>query len=158
MSQIEDKRNELITFLNEAGARPDCHEPDEQGIIGAVTGEHLDNAMGEDPGSGELVLTLKSPGHTVKVNVATLLALATYQYRKPFGGVKVIECDDEHLPYGVQAALLNSDVCGCPNCQGDLVETNSDAEGGMMFQHMICVDCCKRYRFDYALVGVATKE
>jgi len=60
--------------------REDMHEPDEQGITVAVTGYHLDNAMGDDPkrNCGEMTVGIMKnhDGHFEWFNLATLIALA----------------------------------------------------------------------------------
>lgn len=60
--------------------RPDMHEPDEQGLRATVSGRVLDNAMGDDPNSNELVVTIwgTTPTGTFQehFNLATLIALA----------------------------------------------------------------------------------
>ena len=67
-------RLQLIT----AKCREDMHEPDEQMIEAFVHGSELDNAMGDDPDSGELVVTIKNgaTGQVENINLATLIALA----------------------------------------------------------------------------------
>ena len=59
--------------------RPDMHEPDEQGVKAVVTGNHLDNAMGDSvAGScGEFVVTIHRDGSkSESFNLASLIALA----------------------------------------------------------------------------------
>jgi hypothetical protein len=64
------------------GARIDFHEPDEQGFSAVVHGDHLDNAMGDDPKTncGEMTIELRretDAGFRVEFfNLATLIALA----------------------------------------------------------------------------------
>ena len=151
----ERDRAPLIDFLDRHKCRLDVHEPDNQDVTGKVTGTHLDNAMGNDPNTGELVLTLIAPGETLSINLASLLALATYQYRGPYGGVKVVECDDEHLTRAAQAALVHSDEVYCPHCNGPVTELRMGVtEDNMAFFYYECNKCEKRIRVDYAAVGV----
>ena len=59
--------------------RPDMHEPDEQGISAVVFGNHLDNAMGNDPtrNHGEFLVGITRDGcQTEWFNLATLIAMA----------------------------------------------------------------------------------
>lgn len=78
----EETRQDLLKFTNASGPRLDWHEPDEQDIEAEVTGDHLDNAMGDDPDSSEYVVTLvNGSGDKIYVNLATLLAIATYRDR-----------------------------------------------------------------------------
>lgn len=64
------------------GCRPDMHEPDEQGVTATVSGDHLDNAMGDDPAHshGEFIVTIareESHGTVIEhFNLASLIALA----------------------------------------------------------------------------------
>lgn len=70
----------LVDFTREA--RPDFHEPDEQGFSAVIHGDHLDNAMGDDPKTncGEMVVELRREGKlgfdVQFFNLATLIALA----------------------------------------------------------------------------------
>lgn len=70
----------LVAFTK--GARPDFHEPDEQGFSAKVYGNHIDNAMGDDPKSncGEMTVGLTREDdrgkRTEYFNLATLIALA----------------------------------------------------------------------------------
>lgn len=150
----EETRAKLVDFLDRHKCRLDVHEPDNQGVTGKVTGTHLDNAMGNDPNTGELVLTLTGPNETLSINLASLLALATFQYRGPFGGVKVVECDDEQLTRAAQAVALHSDFIECPECQSPLIKLREEDEGNMIFVYYECPECEKRFRFDYSPVGV----
>lgn len=78
----EETRQVLLAFTNASGPRIDWHEPDEQDIEAEVTGDHLDNANGDDPDSSEYVVTLvNGSGDKIYVNLATLLAIATYRDR-----------------------------------------------------------------------------
>jgi hypothetical protein len=84
--QLVDMQDEtyrdLLKFTNVSQPRKDWHEPDEQDIEANVTGDHLDNAMGDDPDSSEYVVTLvNGSGDTLSVNLATLLAIATFRER-----------------------------------------------------------------------------
>jgi hypothetical protein len=59
--------------------REDMHEPDEQGISAVVAGNHLDNAMGDDPADncGEFTVAIvQDDGSKEWFNLATLIALA----------------------------------------------------------------------------------
>lgn len=70
------KRLRAVTF----DCREDMHEPDEQGIKCTVEGDHLDNAMGDDPmhSCGEFIVGLRraDTGITEYFNLANLIALA----------------------------------------------------------------------------------
>lgn len=80
---LEETYRELLKFTNASEPRSDWHEPDEQDIEAEVTGDHLDNAMGDDPDSSEYVVTLvNGSGDKLSVNLATLLAIATYRDRE----------------------------------------------------------------------------
>jgi len=77
MSSMSATHARLI--LRTFDCRDDMHEPDEQGISAAVEGNHLDNAMGDDPltNCGELTVgTTDNSGKTEWFNLATLIALA----------------------------------------------------------------------------------
>lgn len=75
--------NETLQRLQEATkhCRPDMHEPDEQGINAIVRGNHLDNAMGDNPehNINELTVGIVHEDDTTNpewFNLATLIALA----------------------------------------------------------------------------------
>lgn len=63
-----------------AGCRVDMHEPDENDLIATISGNHLDNAMGDcNPASacGEFIVTLQDCGGNIQhFNLASLIALA----------------------------------------------------------------------------------
>ena len=64
-------------LANTDGCREDMHEPDEQDLSAEVYGERLDNAWGDNPNSGELIVALStSEGDEEWFNLATLIALA----------------------------------------------------------------------------------
>lgn len=58
--------------------RDDMHEPDEQGLSARIVGNHLDNAFGNDPDSGEFVVIISRDdgGSEALFNLADLIALA----------------------------------------------------------------------------------
>lgn len=58
--------------------REDMHEPDEQGIVCDVKGNHLDNSMGDDPmfNYGEYTVLLRREGKDEWFNLSNLIALA----------------------------------------------------------------------------------
>ena len=59
------------------GCRASMHEPDQEGVTATVSKGCLDNAMGDDPKDGELVVTFHRHGkEPISVNLATILALA----------------------------------------------------------------------------------
>ena len=61
------------------GCYHDMHEPDEQGISAVVKGDHLDNAMGDNPETncGELTVGITNDSSKTEwFNLATLIALA----------------------------------------------------------------------------------
>ena len=103
----------LAVFADLAQPRPDWHEPDEQGITVAVKGKKLDNAFGDD-GTGfdgeqyekVVVLRCSDTGQEERLNLASLLALATYGARmlvlKPTRQAEI----DEDLEVHVWSAYL----------------------------------------------------
>ena len=71
----------LQTITN--GCREDMHEPSEQDLKARVIGDHLDNAFGEDirgiaceNGFQEFVVVLERNDQMMKINLASLIALA----------------------------------------------------------------------------------
>ena len=80
---LKENYGKLRDFAARHNLRDDWHEPDEQSVEASVTGHYLDNAMGDDPESGEeLVVTLSvskegKETEEVHINLATLLALAS---------------------------------------------------------------------------------
>jgi hypothetical protein len=72
LQRIKDK---LRKFVKKHGLRDDWHEPLE--VKATVKGRSFDNAMGDKPGQGEKVLTLKAEDDVLHINLATLCALAT---------------------------------------------------------------------------------
>ncbi len=60
--------------------RADMHEPDKQDLNFFIGGDHLDNAMGDNPkyNNGEHYLGIEDmeDGHVEYFNLATLIALA----------------------------------------------------------------------------------
>lgn len=77
----ENERNErerLQAILE--GCRDDMHEPDEQGAVATISGDHLDNAFGDvvDPVAKEFVVSITRDGKTEHFNLANLIALARY--------------------------------------------------------------------------------
>ena len=72
--------NKFSKRLNEAtkDCRDDMHEPDEQEISAKVLGNHIDNAMGNDPDTncGELTVGIIKDSKTEWFNLATLIDLA----------------------------------------------------------------------------------
>ena len=152
-AKAEDQRQSLIDFLDRAGTS-------EQSVTGVLKGYLLDNAFGDSYMSSEFVLTLRRGEgvneETVKVNLADLLALATYQYRGDFGGVQIIDCDDESLSRNQQAALLNSDMPYCPSCDSNEVLLTMDETPTELFAfaNMHCNNCGHNFRIDFAPVGV----
>ena len=73
----------LMEFTNRADLRFDWHEPDEVGVTAIVTGRTFDNALGNRPDSGEMVVTLlRYNGLRLDINLASLFALATAPHRK----------------------------------------------------------------------------
>jgi hypothetical protein len=90
----------LAVFADRAGPKESWHEPDEEGITAAVKGKILDNAHGDNGNHDtqwskcecpdgttismtEKVITLRcsDTGDKVQLNLATVLALATYGAR-----------------------------------------------------------------------------
>ena len=83
---IEERISKLVKWADDHKMRLDWHEPDEQGITAVVIGTSFDNAFGEDDRVGmsepEIVIELKDDeGESVRINLATLLAAATYRDR-----------------------------------------------------------------------------
>ena len=72
---MKNTLNRLLEFTDKC--RDDMHEPDEQGISAEVYGEVFDNAFGDSPDYGELVVALSTEeGDEEGFNLATLNALA----------------------------------------------------------------------------------
>lgn len=76
MEQVQKK---LAKFADRNKLRRDWHEPDEQGCSAGVTGCILDNAGYEDR---EMTVHLFCGKHHIQVNLATLLAIASFPARK----------------------------------------------------------------------------
>jgi hypothetical protein len=83
---MQRELDELRAFASSNGLRPDWHEPEQQEVSASIVGDHLDNACGTDisadaveRGHQEYVVILRSEQtfETLKVNLATLLALAS---------------------------------------------------------------------------------
>lgn len=85
LDQLAISLAKLLEITKEC--RLDMHEPDEQYLEAHVVGTYLDNAFGEDidadaieKGYQELVVILESslrqPVRRVRINLATLIALA----------------------------------------------------------------------------------
>jgi hypothetical protein len=76
ISRLWDARTRLIHITEHC--RPDMHEPDNAGVYGKVTGRTLDNAMGDDPTSNELVLEIRNnmTDEVMYFNIADLINLA----------------------------------------------------------------------------------
>jgi len=62
------------------GCRPDMHEPNENSVAAVVSGDHLDNACGDDLTSGELVVSIFNGGNVENFNLATMIAVAREAY------------------------------------------------------------------------------
>lgn len=77
---LREFHKRLVAFTK--GARPDFHEPDEQGFSAVVHGDNLDNAMGDNPADNcqEMTVELRrdtNDGVVVEYfNLASLIALA----------------------------------------------------------------------------------
>ena len=83
MNEIRTKK-ELIALAKTLGVRDDWHEPDEAGVTAKVTGGKFDNAGFDDE---KFVIIKQNAGYTndpdgieVKINLATLLAIASGYY------------------------------------------------------------------------------
>ena len=81
MTQVSNRESLMYDFATRLlkatkGCRTDMHEPDEEGIIAKLSGNHLDNAGGDDPTFNEFIVTLKRGEMIDHFNVATLIALA----------------------------------------------------------------------------------
>jgi len=77
MKRPEQLSRKLQAFQTATNIRDDWHEPDNQQVTAVVTGNHLDNAMGDTGRCGEFVVRLSVDGVEIcVVNLATLLAAA----------------------------------------------------------------------------------
>lgn len=70
---LAEHRDRLRGFAKASGISPDWHEPDAEA---RVEGKCLDNACGEDLGTGEMIVVLRAGKRALRINLATLLALA----------------------------------------------------------------------------------
>lgn len=85
---LEARQKMLARFATRKKLRIDWHEPDEDGVTAVVMGKSFDNAFGDD-GRGmdgkyiEKVVILRDEhsGEEVRINLATLFAIATYKLR-----------------------------------------------------------------------------
>lgn len=75
MNEIRTKK-ELIELKKSLGVRDDWHEPDNDGVTAKVTGGKFDNAGFDD----EKFVVIKQDGNETKINLATLLAIASGYY------------------------------------------------------------------------------
>lgn len=74
---LKDFSERLIAITEDC--RDDMHEPDEQDVSAIVKGNHLDNAMGDDPSyncNEFSVQIIREDGQKEWFNLATLIALA----------------------------------------------------------------------------------
>lgn len=84
-----DFANRLLAVTD--GCRQDMHEPDNNGVSATISGQHLDNAMGDDGECGEMFVTIiKEQDHPAdwineNFNLATLIAFAR------IGAAKVLD-------------------------------------------------------------------
>lgn len=84
LKDLKNDLQELQKFASTYHLREDWHEPGEQDVSATVVGELLDNAFGNhidteaiEGGYQEIVVVLKQEGgDSLKVNLASLLALA----------------------------------------------------------------------------------
>ena|SRR5579864_648121 len=87
MSDLRDDRLRLAAAADAMGVRLDWHEPDESNVTAELVGDHLDNAFGDshEPGKPhqEFVFILRKEGQeTFRINLATLLAAASVEFRR----------------------------------------------------------------------------
>lgn len=74
---LESDLESLQRFAQNHNLRPDWHEPDECGVLFAkCEGERLDNAHGNSPDGREMVVFVTGTSGAIRINLASLLALA----------------------------------------------------------------------------------
>ena len=86
---LKGTANCLVGFADATGVREDWHEPDEKDVTATTIGNTLDNAFGDDPhnmANERIVLLRVRQGDPLPLNLASLLALATYGARRLLEG------------------------------------------------------------------------
>lgn len=84
ISDLKNTAEKLVKWARDHKVRDDWHEPDEQGLSARVVGQKLDNAFGDsgfvlddDVDPVEMLVILRDgEGKTLRVNLASVLALA----------------------------------------------------------------------------------